>query len=572
LLNKAAIGYGAIFSLGVVLGLGVKLDATHQIAAERQHFIEASRNEAGIAVRRVHNALQEIYENLRTLTSLPSIRKVDRHGTNLGEDGRQTIQQVYNNLASNVSVSEVYIVPADLDPERIDPATGKPEEPILMFDELIVNAGTRAAQTQGQKIAATLSDDAPPEDEIYEYRQFRDQFTWLKQNYPDTNSINGLDVPMISGPEVITCDNTTYIYTRNDADRMGVLFSVPFYGPDNQLKGSVTAIIRSNSLRQLLPKENFALINTGYGYATHASEQGQERASAKWVSEGKVDPNLIYSEILPVTFVDPKSTWLLWVGYPDTAFYNGSDYQSVRALEYVRYAVVAILSLAAMGFWALILRNMKLAHGMSATLERRVAERTAEIRYMATHDALTGLPNRTLLREKMADALAGVEHGEKIAVLWLDLDHFKSVNDTLGHAVGDTLLKLVTARLKRCVREGDVVARVGGDEFVILQHGLDKPDQAGALARRIIDKLSEPFDIDDHQVVIGASIGIAFSPADGIECELLLRNADMALYRAKGDGRGTCRFFAPAMDAELQERRSLELDLRRALAAKEFVL
>ncbi|WP_188312018.1 sensor domain-containing protein [Salinarimonas soli] len=195
----------------------------------------------------------------------------------------------------------------------------------------------------------------------------------------------------------------------------------------------------------------------------------------------------------------------------------------------------------------------------------------ARIAHMARHDALTGLPNRTLLRERMEEGLARVRRGQGLAVLCLDLDHFKAVNDTLGHPVGDLLLRAATKRIKECVRETDTVARLGGDEFTILQ-AIDRPEQAGLLARRIIEVLRAPFGIEGHQVVIGTSVGVTCAPSDGLDPDVLLKNADMALYRAKADGRGACRFFEPAMDARLQERRRLELDLRRALAASEFEL
>jgi diguanylate cyclase (GGDEF)-like protein len=195
----------------------------------------------------------------------------------------------------------------------------------------------------------------------------------------------------------------------------------------------------------------------------------------------------------------------------------------------------------------------------------------ARIAHMAHHDALTGLPNRSLLRERMEEGLARVRRGGALAVLCLDLDHFKAVNDTLGHPVGDALLKAATKRLRDCVRETDTVARLGGDEFTILQ-AIERPEQAGALARRVIETLREPFEIEGHQVVIGTSVGVTYAPTDGLDPDVLLRNADMALYLAKADGRGTCRFFEPAMDARLQERRRLELDLRRALTASEFEL
>ncbi|MEA2981585.1 MAG: hypothetical protein QOF09_3408 [Alphaproteobacteria bacterium] len=198
--------------------------------------------------------------------------------------------------------------------------------------------------------------------------------------------------------------------------------------------------------------------------------------------------------------------------------------------------------------------------------ERRQAE--AQIMHMARHDALTDLPNRLLFQEKVEQALA---RGGQFSVLYVDLDRFKGVNDTLGHPVGDALLRLVTERLKKVACNVDTVARLGGDEFAIVQSGMG-PTVAGELAGEIIGSLSEPFDALGNQVVIGASVGIALAPTDGTEPDQLLRNADMALYRAKSDGRGTYRFFEADMDAKMQARHTLELDLRRALAANEFEL
>lgn len=200
--------------------------------------------------------------------------------------------------------------------------------------------------------------------------------------------------------------------------------------------------------------------------------------------------------------------------------------------------------------------------------ERRLAEK--KIHHMARHDALTDLANRILFRDQLEQALKQVPRGEQVAVLCLDLDRFKIVNDTLGHPVGDALLKGVADRLRGCVRGPDTVARFGGDEFAIVQVGAEQPVGATTLAPRIIEALSAPFDACGHQVVVGSSIGIAVAPTNGMEAEQLLKSADMALYRAKCDGRGTYRFFEPEMDACMQARRALELDLRKALAQREF--
>jgi diguanylate cyclase (GGDEF)-like protein len=198
--------------------------------------------------------------------------------------------------------------------------------------------------------------------------------------------------------------------------------------------------------------------------------------------------------------------------------------------------------------------------------ERRQAE--AKIIHMARHDALTNLPNRVLFKDKMEKALG---RGDRIAVMFLDLDRFKSVNDSLGHSVGDALVCAVTERLQRVVAPSDTVARLGGDEFAIVQRHAT-PAGASELARKIIAELAEPFEVQGHQLIVGTSIGIAMAPADGSEPDQLLRNAYMALYRAKSDGRGTYHFFQPEMDAQMQERRKLELDLRKALQGDEFEL
>jgi diguanylate cyclase (GGDEF)-like protein len=196
--------------------------------------------------------------------------------------------------------------------------------------------------------------------------------------------------------------------------------------------------------------------------------------------------------------------------------------------------------------------------------DRRRAE--AQIRHMARHDALTDLPNRVLFKERVEIALERVRRGEKVAMLCIDLDRFKAVNDTLGHPVGDALLKAVAERLSRCVRETDTVARLGGDEFAIVQVGVELPIGATVLAQRIIETLSAPYTIEGHHIIVGTSVGIAIAPQDSDDPDQLLKSADMALYRAKADGRGRYRFFEAEMDKRMQARRGLELDLREALS------
>jgi diguanylate cyclase (GGDEF)-like protein/PAS domain S-box-containing protein len=211
--------------------------------------------------------------------------------------------------------------------------------------------------------------------------------------------------------------------------------------------------------------------------------------------------------------------------------------------------------------------------GWVATLEDITAWREAQekLAYLAHHDPLTSLPNRTKFREDLEQTILQVNRDGRVAVLCLDLDHFKEINDSLGHPIGDDLLKDVASRLRTSVREGDTVARLGGDEFAIVQAGTDlQAFESSSLAERLVEILGAPYAIQGHQLNIGVSIGIAFAPNDGRDPDQLLKNADMALYRAKEDGRGTYRFFEPGMDARAQARRLLEIDLRAALTRHEF--
>jgi diguanylate cyclase (GGDEF)-like protein len=202
--------------------------------------------------------------------------------------------------------------------------------------------------------------------------------------------------------------------------------------------------------------------------------------------------------------------------------------------------------------------------------ERQRAE--AQIAHMARHDALTDLPNRMLLRERIEHELKRVKRGECLAVLCLDLDHFKSVNDTLGHPIGDELLKVVADRLRHCTREPDTIARLGGDEFAIIMTAMHQPSDAAFLSQRVREAITRPFELDGHQMVVDVSIGISVAPLDATDQDQLLKSADMALYGAKADGRGTHRFFEPEMDARMRQRRDLEMDLRQALVNGEFEL
>ena len=214
------------------------------------------------------------------------------------------------------------------------------------------------------------------------------------------------------------------------------------------------------------------------------------------------------------------------------------------------------------------------AGGWVATHEDITARRQAEkqIAYLARHDTLTDLPNRARLREWLTHALTQSHRGRPLAVLHIDLDHFMTLNDSLGHPIGDELLRAVGERLRANVGDNDLVARIGGDEFAVALSDIAAASDAAAITTRICDAIRVPYEIAGHTLMVDSSVGISLAPDDGSDADALIKNADLALSRAKSEGRGIYRFFEPEMDARTQARRKIELALKNALPRDEFEL
>src|ERR1700682_5254154 len=262
-------------------------------------------------------------------------------------------------------------------------------------------------------------------------------------------------------------------------------------------------------------------------------------------------------EKLTIRSVQAFETELPWAGD------RSSDEQTARTWKHVR-ADGTLIDLAIYSRQLVYGDQPAVLLALMDITERKRAE--ARLAFMAQHDGLTGLPNRNLLRQHMDDILLHTRRSaEKVAVLVLGLDNFKAVNDTLGHAIGDKLLRGVAKRLRSTLREEDRLARRNSDEFAIVQSGLRRPEDAALLSKRLLQAIGEPYLLDGNSIVIGASIGIAMAPGDGDESEKLLKNADMALSRAKSESRGTFSFFESGMDARAQSRRKIEIDLREAI-------
>jgi diguanylate cyclase (GGDEF)-like protein len=221
---------------------------------------------------------------------------------------------------------------------------------------------------------------------------------------------------------------------------------------------------------------------------------------------------------------------------------------------------------------AISLENAKLyATLLQENRERKQAE--DQIRHMAHHDALTGLPNRVLLQDRMEQAIAYAHRNQsRVAILFIDLDYFKNINDSLGHQIGDVLLQLTATRLQECLNEGDSVARLGGDEFVLCLPLLDEGGAAAQVAQKALDVLAQPFQIEGHVLHVSASIGISLYPDDATDVKTLMRTADTAMYHAKEKGRANFQFFTEALNRAAQRRLEISTRLRHALAHREFVL
>ena len=341
--------------------------------------------------------------------------------------------------------------------------------------------------------------------------------------------------------------------------------------------------------------------------ATHEDITGRQRAERELRNTKNFLDTVIENIPMPLVVKDPQTKKFVFVNHAYEAFigkprealigqtvfdiYPEENAQAVdeRDIEAVEGAATGTglgliqAELAAttargqrvINTWRLVAPGDDETPGMLITVfedvtDRRKAEE--QIVHMAMHDALTGLSNRTDFQSRLREALARVARGGQLAVMCLDLDNFKNINDALGHAIGDDLLKAVAARLQQCMREVDVVARLGGDEFAIIQNALDGPGDAAALAQRIRDEICRPFDLGGVQAVVNSSIGIAVAPADSTDPEQLLKQADMALYAAKAEGRGVYRFFQPDMDARMKLRHEIEQELRDAIGNSELIL
>jgi methyl-accepting chemotaxis protein len=414
LLLAAAAG-AAVVSVHMMTGF--KLEAAFD------EYQSAIHDETVKTQTKVEDSFKQIYQNIRTISLLPTVRSIDREGTSLTDGDRETIKQIYFNAYSDIHVSEIYIVPASFNPTAIDPATGKTEAPAASFD-------SEVASTTGDAVQGA------PQVEDEEYKLLTEQIQLLQKSNSTSDTIKGLNVPLVSGHEVITCDNTDFDTTHVDADRKGVVFSVPYYDASGKFAGVVAAITRTKVLRGLLPDRNLALVSPAYGYILTSTEPGQAGHSPSAVASGVADQSLKMSEVMPVSTADSTAGWVVWNGRADSEFTDLPNVRTILESEQTSYAVIAILAvLAGVAFTYFYVRFYRPIQRLTDSMMRLAAGDMVEDAPVSSRQDFIGKVSRTLnsfganLRQAKTD-----ETSRKYVInsLAKGLDQIKSGNLSQG--------------------------------------------------------------------------------------------------------------------------------------------
>ncbi|TPK85676.1 response regulator [Mesorhizobium sp. B2-4-13] len=362
----AALGYLLWFQFSTGREMDIKA-AMLAFQAENQ-----AKNRA-VAVN-VEASFRQMYQGIRTIARLPTVRALSSESHSLQEDARVSAQEIYNNLAANLSVSELYIVPANFDPDRVDADPATPEVPLMTFDEFIV--GKNADQTSARLSSSVKSH--VEEVEIFEYRAMKIQLDYLVRKYDNDNVISNLNYPAIVSREVITCDNTHYSPTAPDDDnRKGLVYSVPFFGFDGKLRGIVTAVVLSDVLTEILPNDGYALSNDRLGFY-RGSRDGQLWRQVSLRTEAGLD-NVAYGSSTPLDFPDVGGGWSLWSVVPTVVFLKSPAVQSIneRFRTEVIILILGSVVLAAALRWLAYRGSTVERHNRELAL--RIEERTAEL-------------------------------------------------------------------------------------------------------------------------------------------------------------------------------------------------
>ena len=412
--------YVIVIIIAMSVFAGVVAKYFYDMDALKKEFQHLSRADAQAVGERYSQALATMYQGLRTIARLPGTRNIDRYAKNLKADTRHSIQEIYNNLYDNITLSEVYVVPVEFDPDVIDPNTGKPSEPIITFDEFIV----------GQVAEIDPDGELPVEEiEIYEYRLMKKQLQWMKENFPTEAHIKDLNYPAISGEEVVTCDNSMFSpLNPNDHDRSGLVYSVPFYGPGGNLRGIISGVILSNRLRAYLPNSNYVINNSTFNFMVSPRQPGPWTNSVELIRKNEADDSLGYSEVLKLNIID-AADWRLWVGISDNEFY---DLPRVEAEQ--SYLAMALIALISITLTVLVVIRSYQEHKDTNRRLKRASKAKSEFLSRMSHELRTPLNaiigySELLIEQLMNQDIQQLEDCKKIKHAGKHL--LKLVNDVL---------------------------------------------------------------------------------------------------------------------------------------------
>ena len=374
---------------GLLFAAGTHWREARDLETALQNYrLEQQERSATVALG-VETTLREVYQALRMIARLPGVREIDRHAAHFDTDARQAVQEIYNNLATNLELSEIYIVPADLDPDALDADTGKPQTPITTFDELILGRNldevvAHNAQRPGVRDGHSHQGDhhdanGVEEIEIFEYRWMREQNANFVRQFPSEARVGGLDYPAMASPALVTCDNRYYSAAApNDADRTGIVYSVPFFGPDGRYKGLISGIVLMRVLTGLLPDGHYALRHAVHGFAAGRHDRRFWRTHLSDITAGR-PAALPYSALLPLEVRDSSVGWQLWAARPASDFARRPDVVAAQRIARQTQLLIAMLTLfACVGFRQANTRRSAVER-RNGELEHAVRERTRDL-------------------------------------------------------------------------------------------------------------------------------------------------------------------------------------------------
>ncbi|MEQ1614919.1 MAG: ATP-binding protein, partial [Hyphomicrobiaceae bacterium] len=365
--------YLLLAAIALVFAINVEVEKHNALQRALLDQRERGLTETRQVAARVERYFDQIYRGLRTIARLPSVRTIDRHAENFHLFARASVQEIYNNLAETARISEVYILPIDFDPDAIDPATGKPQEPIAMFDELIIG---RSADRKTAERSATPSGAAVLEEiEIYEYRLMMRQIALLKSRYEVDSAIKELAYPAVLGSEVVTCDNTFYSASHpDDAARKGLVFSIPFYDLDGRMRGIVSAVMLTSTIRQLLPPGDYLLANSYYDLKIDHPGSSSVLPEQRPVLAQSTSAESINT--LPLSLRDITDGWTLSSFTSQASYEASSDVMASKDKAFHRHLAILISFAAMFSIVRLSAQRHREVQAQNALLEARVHERT----------------------------------------------------------------------------------------------------------------------------------------------------------------------------------------------------